>query len=140
MAADCDSYEKCAHSPEAYVAHLYGRHLSVGSRSRFTHVPPVYHKKKGIRILQMYNRVIRPLAELNGLGRFFAHFAWPFAHTDSARRRREAEPGLVEREVNEINRRFERIVMGESYDGSSSLPEPGISQWLERSIDDSIFS
>jgi hypothetical protein len=92
-------------------------------------------KDGDVVIFQMYYRTFLPLAELKGLDKFFFHVAWPFARTTVARRHILTDPGFVSSYTGRINGRYQKLVMGDSYD-SSLLQEPVISQWLEASTAD----
>ncbi|KAF2234258.1 hypothetical protein EV356DRAFT_502609 [Viridothelium virens] len=67
-------------------------------------------------IYQTYFRIVNPLSAWSGLGRFFAHIAWPFAWTRRGQQYQEKEYNFPNRHVAPIERRMERKVMGVCYD------------------------
>jgi hypothetical protein len=107
---------------------------SIGAFDRHWGLPDYRHritKEQGDTILQMYKRTLEPLAELDGLGKFFVHLNWPFARMEDTKGQLQTEPGFVYEHTKRINQNYEKTVMGDSYD-SFALKEPRVSQWLER--------
>lgn len=96
-------------------------------------------KEQGITILKMYARTLAPLSKLRekGLSQFFAHLAWPFAHTRRSRR----NPTFEMEQTAYMRQRMERLVMGDDYDRTLlQTREPGNSQWLEACLADCMAS
>ncbi|KAE9379509.1 hypothetical protein N431DRAFT_478510 [Stipitochalara longipes BDJ] len=98
-------------------------------------------KAQGITIIKMYARTLGPLSKLreNGLGRFFARLAWPFAHTRFAL----SNPTSTREQSAYLQQQIEKLVMGHDYDSTVvQEKEPGNdnSQWLQEAYADPMSS
>ena len=92
-------------------------------------------KEQGMKILKMYVQSLGPLSKLreNGLGRFFAHLAWPLAHNRSVLR----NPSSAREKTTYLRQRIEQLIMGDDYHSTLlETREPGNSQWLEECLAD----
>lgn len=91
----------------------------------------VMTKKEAMQIYGSYMRVVKPLGQLEGLGRLFVKVAWPWEWTEQGRWRRQEERERVQREVEDAEGSIERMVMGEEYEsGRVGKGEMGPSQWM----------
>ena len=70
-------------------------------------------KKEAMQIYSSYMRVVKPLGQLEGLGRLFVKVAWPWEWTEHGRWRIQEERERVQRELEDAEGRIERMVMGE---------------------------
>lgn len=77
---------------------------------------PIMPMKDSMHIYASHVRVLRPLGQLEGLGRFFVKVAWPWEWTKRGRWRRREEREGVQRGVEDAEGRIERFVMGEGYE------------------------
>ena len=92
-------------------------------------------KEQALEIYMSYARVVMPLKGLKGLGKLFVHVAWPWEWTERGRWRRMEQRGAVEREVLSMERRLEKMVMGEGYESQRiGKEEVGMSQWMDDSL------
>ena len=73
-------------------------------------------KEQAIEIYKSYMRILMPLQGLNRLSKLFVHVAWPWEWTERGRWKRREERDSVEREVSDVERRLERMVMGMNYE------------------------
>lgn len=88
-------------------------------------------KEQAIKICTAYFRTVQPLGKLQGLHRFYAHLAWPYAWTERGKRRLRENAESVRQGTLKLNMKAEEIVMGKHY-GRIILAEvqPHKSQWL----------
>ena len=92
-------------------------------------------KELAMEIYMSYIRVMKPLQGLKGLSKLFVHVAWPWEWTERGRWRRREERRGVEREVWDVERRLERMVMGSEYESERvGKRELGRSQWIEDGV------
>lgn len=88
-------------------------------------------KKEAMQIYGSYMRVVKPLGQLEGLGRLFVEVAWPWEWTAQGKWRRQKERERVQREVEDAEGRIEWMVMGKEYEsGRVGKGEMGASQWM----------
>ena len=88
-------------------------------------------KEQAIDIYKSYMRVLMPLQRLKGLSKLFVHVAWPWEWTERGRWRWREERDAVEREVSDVERRLERMIMGMTYEsGRAGKGQLGKSQWM----------
>ena len=84
-----------------------------------------------MEIYKSYLRVLMPLQGLKGLSKLFVHVAWPWEWTQRGRWRRTEQRDVVAREVSDVERRLERMVMGMDYESERvGKRELGKSQWM----------
>ena len=87
-------------------------------------------KKQAMEIYVSYMRLLYPLQDLKGLRKLFVHVAWPWEWTERGRWRTREQRDAVEREVEDAEGRFERMVVGDWYESIRvGKDELGISQW-----------
>jgi hypothetical protein len=101
--------------------------------------PAAYLKKtltmpEASAIMEAYMDLLQPLVPLaqdDGLARFYAHFTCPSELSEATRIRDQNEPGWAWREKANIKKRAERYVMGARYNSLyvDGKKEPEASGW-----------
>lgn len=105
------------------------------SGTNITHFRHHITRAQGNAIIEIYFRVIQPLARLKegGLRRFFVSLAWPYRWTESGKSRLRTDKASVAREVAVLERQVEQAVMGSDYDslavGKANIPR---TQWVHK--------
>ena len=88
-------------------------------------------KEQAMEIYKSYMRVLMPLQGLKGLSKLFIHAAWPWEWTQRGKWRRTEQRDAVQRQVSDVERRLEMMVMGMSYESErAGKGELGKSQWM----------
>ena len=89
-------------------------------------------KKEAIQIYGSYIRIIKPLEQLEGLGRLFVRAAWPWHWTERGQWRISEEREKVMSDVRYMEKKLEGIVMGDDYDSwRVGKAEMKPSQWMD---------
>ena len=97
--------------------------LEASFRRNMTHA-------EAIEIYDSCMRIVKPLRQLEGLGRLFIKLTWPWGWTEWGMWRRQWERETVLREIKDEEQKIERVVMGERYDSEWEGKEKmGPSQW-----------
>jgi hypothetical protein len=99
-------------------------------------------KQERLALFTVYTRIIKPLSQLPGLGRFFARLTQPYPWTLGPRRYRTVTPPpWVPVRTADLERFLEKMVMGDAYDATRLRKVDQVeSQWLHqvRAWDDGV--